>query len=323
MLVTGGAGFIGSNLVRSLLASKGAVRVLDNLSTGSAENLQGLNEAVELVEGDIRDGDTVRRAVDGCELVFHLAALPSVARSISDPAGCNEVNVTGTLNLLRASIDAGVRRFVLASSSSVYGDTTTLPKHEELPTSPRSPYAASKLAAESYCRSFAPAFGLETVALRFFNVFGPRQNPDSEYAAVVPRFVTRAISNLPPVVFGDGYQSRDFTFVENAVQACVLAGEANARASGEAINVGCGERYSLRDMIDVLGELIGRSLSATFDAPRLGDVRDSQADISKARDLLGYNPVVGFKEGLARTIEWFGGSTYNEESAVSAATASP
>jgi UDP-glucose 4-epimerase len=304
ILVTGGAGFIGSNLVHFLAASGYPIRVLDDLSTGSLDNLADVQSAVEAVTGDICDPEAVRRAMEGVEIVYHLAALPSVARSLVDPASTNRVNVDGTLNVLQFAKDAGVRRVVYASSSSVYGDTPTLPKDETMAQAPMSPYAASKLAGEAYCRAFATAFGLETVSLRFFNVFGPRQNPASEYAAAVPRFVTRMLAGERPEIFGDGHQSRDFTFVVNVVRACVLAGSAPG-ASGLAVNVGCGERISLLELVETINNLLGTRIEPVFAPPRPGDVRHSQASISKARDVLGYEPEVSVREGLAETLRWF------------------
>lgn len=302
-LVTGGCGFIGSNLVRSLMASGDAVRVLDDLSTGSLDNLTGVQD-VDLAVEDIRDPGAVRRAVEGVEVVYHLAALPSVARSLANPGATTDVNVGGTLNILMAARDAGVRRVVYASSSSVYGDTPTLPKHEDMALYPRSPYAASKLSGEVYCRAFTPAFGLETVSLRFFNVFGPRQDPTSEYAAVIPRFITALLSGRAPVVYGDGSQSRDFTFVANAVQACLLAA-ASPLGAGEAMNVGCGERITLLDLLDELSRLLGAPAEPQFEGWRQGDVRHSLADISRAGALLGYRPLVSVREGLAQTFHWY------------------
>jgi UDP-glucose 4-epimerase len=282
------------------------VRVLDDLSTGSALNLEGIPLSPEdRLIGDVRDTETVRRAMGSVEVVFHLAALPSVARSVADPMSSHSVNAGGTLNVLQRAREAGVRRVVYASSSSVYGNTPTLPKHEDMPVSPMSPYAASKLAGEVYCRAFASTFGLETVCLRFFNVFGPRQDPASDYAAVIPRFVSQMMMGKSPIIFGDGRQTRDFTFVDNVVQACVLAAGAGADSIGEAINVGCGDRFSVLDLISVLNELLGTELAAVFEDSRRGDVRDSQAEIEKARSLLGYAPMVDFRNGLASTIRWF------------------
>ena len=306
VVVTGGAGFIGSSLVRALLAAGEQVRVLDDLSTGRRANLDGLLGEVELLVGDVREPARTRRALRRAEVVYHLAALPSVARSVAEPRASHSVNAEGTLNLLLAARDQGVRRVVYASSSSVYGDTPVLPKHEDMPVAPRSPYAASKLAGEGYCRAFAHAFGLETVSLRFFNVFGPRQDPASQYAAVVPRFVTRMLAGQPPQIRGDGGQTRDFTFVANAVHACRLAAAAPA-ASGEACNVGCDQRISVLDLVELLNQLLGTALEPVFAPPRPGDVRDSQAAIGKAERLLGYRPLVAVQAGLARTVEWFAG----------------
>jgi nucleoside-diphosphate-sugar epimerase len=303
--VTGGAGFIGSNLVRRLATQGDSVRVLDNLSTGSLDNLGGvLGGPVTLVPGDVRDQEAVAAAVEGVEVVFHLAALPSVARSVADPLASHAVNVDGTLNVLKASLEAGVRRVVYASSSSVYGNTATLPKHEQMPVATISPYAASKLGGEAYCRAFTHAYGLETVSLRFFNVFGPRQDPSSTYAAVIPRFVTSMLDGVPPEVYGDGRQSRDFTFVANAVEACVLAAGAAPQAAGEAVNVGCGQQTSLLRLIAMLNELLGTAIEPRFGPPRQGDVRDSLASLTKAGQLLGYRPLVSVREGLAATARW-------------------
>ena len=304
-LVTGGAGFIGSNLVRDLAAGGEAVRVLDDFSTGRRENLEGVAGRVEVVEGDVRDPRQAAAAVDGVEVVYHLAALPSVARSVADPLASHQVNVGGTLNLLLAARDAGVRRLVYASSSSVYGDTPALPKHEQMPVSPRSPYAASKLAGESYCRAFARVYPLETVCLRFFNVFGPRQDPASQYAAVVPRFVTRMLAGRPAEVTGDGGQTRDFTFVANAVRACRLAAASGPAAVGEAMNVGCGDRISVLDLVGLLNDLLGERIEPRLVPARPGDVRDSQAAIDKAARLIGYRPQVTVRDGLSTTVGWF------------------
>ncbi len=302
--ITGGAGFIGSNLARALVAAGRRVRVLDDLSTGAASNLDGLNGDVQLIRGDVRDADAVARAIAGADVVFHLAALPSVARSVQNPLASHLVNAEGTLSVLMAARAAGVRRVIYASSSSVYGDTPVLPKHEEMPVAPRSPYAASKLAGEAYCRAFAHSYGLETVALRFFNVFGPRQDPASDYAAVIPRFIARMLAGERPVVFGDGAQSRDFTFVGNAIQACLLAAEAGPEAMGEAVNVGCGARWTLLELVELLNEVVGTHLAPAFEDARPGDVRHSEASIDKATRLLGYRPLVDVREGLAQTAAW-------------------
>ncbi|MDQ3958343.1 MAG: SDR family oxidoreductase [Actinomycetota bacterium] len=304
-LVTGGAGFIGSALVRGLLDAGASVTVLDDLSTGKTENLSEIEDEVRIVRGDVRDAELVPQLLEGAEVAYHLAALPSVARSVADPLTTNSVNVDGTLNVLTAARDAGVRRVVFASSSSVYGDTPTLPKHEGMPQSPLSPYAVSKLTGESYCKAFARVYGLETVALRFFNVFGPRQDPNSQYAAVVPRFVTRMLAGESPQVFGDGTQSRDFTFVSNVVGACMGAAEAGAEASGEAMNVGCGDRTTLLDLIGAINSLLGTAIEPEFLEPRQGDVRHSLASIEKAQKLIAYEPAVELSEGLEKVVRWY------------------
>jgi nucleoside-diphosphate-sugar epimerase len=305
VLVTGGAGFIGSSLLRSLSGDGHSVRVLDDFSTGRPGNLEGVAGDVEVLEGDVRDPAAVAKAVTGAEVVYHLAALPSVARSVADPRASHEVNVDGTLNLLLAAVDADVRRLVYASSSSVYGDTPVLPKHEDMPVSPRSPYAAAKLAGEAYCRAFARVYPLDTVCLRFFNVFGPRQDPGSQYAAVVPRFVTMMLVGRPAEVTGDGRQTRDFTFVDNAVHACRLAADAGPEAVGEAMNVGCGDRISVLDLVELVNDLLTKPVDPVLVPARPGDVRDSQAAVDKAGRLLGYRPLVPVRDGVAATVRWF------------------
>jgi nucleoside-diphosphate-sugar epimerase len=305
VLVTGGAGFIGSHLTGSLASAGETVRVMDNFSTGRRGNLAGLDGALEVIEGDIRQRRCVAAAVRGAEVVYHLAALPSVARSVADPRASHEVNVEGTLNILLAAIDAGVRRVVYASSSSVYGDTPTMPKHEDMPVAPRSPYAAAKLAGEAYCRAISQVLPLETVSLRLFNVFGPRQDPSSQYAAVVPRFVTRMLVGKPAEITSDGCQTRDFTYVANVVEACRLAATAGPEAVGEAMNIGCGDRISVLDLVELINGLLGRRVEPVFTAARPGDVRDSQASIARAEHLLGYRPLMGVRDGLAATLRWF------------------
>jgi nucleoside-diphosphate-sugar epimerase len=302
-LVTGGGGFIGSNLVDGLLAEGYDVRVLDNYATGRRENLRDALEHVDLIEGDIQSYERVHNAVSGCELVFHLAALPSVPRSIQDPLTSNATNVIGTLNVLLASRDAGVRRVIYASSSSLYGENPRLPKQEDMALLPIAPYPVSKLAGEGYCRSFTRVYGLDTVSLRYFNVFGPRQDPQSEYAAVIPRFITSYQSDRRPTVFGDGEQSRDFTYVDNAVQANLLAARAEGVA-GDAFNIACGAAISLNEVVAELRELTGKHIDADHSAPRPGDIAHSLADISKARVALGYEPTVHVREGLRRTLTW-------------------
>ena len=310
-LVTGGAGFIGSNLVGALLADGHRVRVLDNFLTGKRENLAGLSEgygtSYELLEGDLRDLDTVRRAVEGVAYVLHQGALPSVPRSVADPALSNGINVGGTLNLLIAARDAGVKRVVFAASSSAYGDTPELPKRESMTPNPKSPYAAQKLAGEHYMRIFFEVYGLETVSLRYFNVFGPRQDPASMYAAVIPRFITSVLAGAPPTVYGDGLQTRDFTYIDNVVQANLRACEAPKTVCGKVFNIACGERISLLSILEVIYGLAGRRVAPRFEASRPGDVRDSLADITSAKTLLGYEPGTAFGEGLAKTFQYFQG----------------
>ena len=305
VLVTGGAGFIGSNLVRELVALDEHVVAFDDLSTGSARNLETVNGRLDLVVGDVRDASAVRRAARGARAVFHLAALGSVERSIGDPFTTHAVNVNGTLNVLVAAREEGAERLVFASSSSVYGDTPTLPKEESMAVSPLSPYAASKLAAESYCRAFYRSYELGTVCLRFFNVFGPRQDPQSRYAAVIPRFITAINEGRAPEIFGDGHQSRDFTYVDNVVQAMIQAASASGPALGEAMNVACGGRISLLQLLGELNTVMGASVQPVFRPRRRGDVAHSEAAIEKARLMIGYSPRVSFSEGLATTAAWF------------------
>ena len=302
-VVTGGAGFIGSNIVEALVRRGDRVRVLDNFSTGRRENLAGL-EGVEVVEGDLREAAAVGRAVTGAAGVFHQAALRSVPRSVDDPMSANHVNVDGTLTLLMACREAKVRRVVYASSSSVYGDDPALPKVETLPTRPVSPYAVSKLAAEHYCHVFARLYGVETVSLRYFNVFGPRQNPESKYSAVIPRFLELALQGRPLEVHGDGEQSRDFTYIDNVVEANLRAMRAEG-VSGEAFNVACGTQHTLLAVAAAVGAFLGRTLPREHLPPRPGDVRHTRADIGKAQRLLGYRPFVDFEDGMRRTCAYF------------------
>lgn len=302
-LVTGGAGFIGSNLVYALISRGETVRVLDNFSTGKKENLSGLDGRVELLEGDLRDPEAVRGAVEGVDYILHQGALASVVRSIEDPSASHANNATGTLNLLMAAKDAKVKRLVYASSSSVYGDSPALPKEEGMRPEPKSPYAASKLIGEHYGRVFFQVYGLETVCLRYFNVFGPGQSPDSPYAAVIPCFLNAMLRGMPPTIFGDGLQSRDFTYVEDVVEVNLLALTA-PKIAGEVINVASGKQHTLLEVVGVLNEVLGTDLHPRFAPPRPGDVRHSLASIAKAEALLGYKPRVSLEEGLQRTAEW-------------------
>ena len=308
-LVTGGAGFIGSHICERLLKDGQRVRVLDDLSSGKPANLEHLGGDVELMRGDIRDPRTVADAMRDVEIVFHEAALGSVPRSVADPVTTHEVNLTGTLNVFLAARDAGVRRVVSASSSSVYGDTEVLPKHEGLPTHPLSPYALSKLGGENYASVFQQVYVFEIVALRYFNIFGPRQDLESQYAAVIPRFVTALIEGKSPVIYGDGLQSRDFTYVENVVEANLRASEAEGIA-GRAFNIACGGRYSLLDLLDRMKAILQSDVRPIHEAPRVGDVRDSQASIAAAEQGFGYRVVVDFDEGLRRTVEWYQTQTH-------------
>jgi UDP-glucose 4-epimerase len=304
-LVTGGAGFIGSNIVAELVKRGERVRVLDNFSTGRRKNIAPFVKHIELVEGDLRDPSTVNQAVEGVDYVFHQGALPSVQRSIDAPLATHAANATGTLNVLIAAKKAGVRRVIYASSSSIYGDSPALPKREDMLTAPKSPYAVSKMAGEQYCRAFAEVFGLETVCLRYFNVFGPRQDPTSQYSAVIPLFITAMLRGESPTIYGDGEQSRDFTYVANVVQANLLAATAPHDAVGRVFNVACGERYTLLDLVATLNDILGTNLEPTHASPRPGDVRHSLADVTAAQAILSYEPEVDFQEGLRRTARWF------------------
>jgi len=303
-LVTGGAGFIGSHIVRTLVKKGGKVRVLDNFVEGRRENLQDIENPLELIEGDIRDPDSLRNALRGVEVVFHQAALRSVPRSFENPAETNDVNVTGTLKLLLASVEQKVKRVVFASSSSVYGNTDHLPEKEEAPPSPISPYAVSKIAGEFYCQLFSHEYGLETVSLRYFNVFGPRQDPASEYAAVIPKFILKVLQNESPTIDGDGLQSRDFTYVEDVVRANLAAAEAPG-ISGQVFNVACGEQHSVLEILEELNRILGKKIKPIFGPSRKGDVRHTRADVAKARRAFGHTPQVSFSQGLAKTVEWF------------------
>jgi nucleoside-diphosphate-sugar epimerase len=302
-LVTGGAGFIGSHLAEELVRRGHRVRIVDSLITGKRANIEHISP-VDFIEADLADLDVARRAVDGCEFVLHQAAIPSVPRSVKDPITSNRANVDATLNVLVASRDAGVRRVVFAGSSSVYGNSATLPKHEEMTPNPLSPYALQKLVGEQYLQMFTRLYGLETVSIRYFNVFGPRQDPGSPYSGVISVFATALLENRPPTIYGDGEQTRDFTYVANVVDGVLRACEA-PQASGEAINVATGGRISLNELFEEMRRIVGGTVKPTYAEPREGDVRDSQADIRKAGAILGYEPIVPFADGLRRTIEWY------------------
>jgi nucleoside-diphosphate-sugar epimerase len=302
-LVTGGAGFIGSHLVEELVRRGERVRVVDNLSTGKRQNIAHLT-SVDFIEGDLADLEVARRAVTGVDYVLHQAAIPSVPRSVQDPITSNRANIDASLNILVAARDARVKRLVYAGSSSAYGDTPTLPKIETMATAPLSPYALQKLVAEQYCQMFTRLYGLETVTIRYFNVFGPRQDPSSPYSGVISLFISALCEGRQPTIFGDGEHTRDFTYVANVVdgvlRACTAAG-----ASGEVINVATGGRISLNTLFTTIRDLVAGTVEPIYAPPRPGDVKDSQADISKARRILGYEPIVSFEEGLARTVAWY------------------
>jgi len=305
-LVTGGAGFIGSNLARFILQQGHDVVVLDNFATGKRENLDEIADRIELIEADIRDRSAVDKAVAGCAAVFHEAALGSVPRSVADPLTSHDVNVNGTVNLLEAARAAGVRRVVFAASSSAYGDQKESPKHEAMVPLPISPYAASKVACEAYMRAYAAVYGLETLSLRYFNVFGPRQDPQGAYAAVIPAFISRILRGQKPVVFGDGEQSRDFCYIDNVCQANWLAANAPAKVcNGAALNIACNRRTRLNEILDLLRELLDSDIQAEYADPRPGDVKHSLADVTLARETLGYEPKVYFEEGLRKAIDWY------------------
>jgi nucleoside-diphosphate-sugar epimerase len=302
-LVTGGAGFIGSHLAEELVRRGEKVRVVDNLATGKRHNLAHLPQ-VEFLQGDLADFDVAKRSVDGVDYVLHQAAIPSVPRSVEDPITSNRANIDASLNVLVAARDAGVKRVVYAGSSSAYGNIPTLPKVETMPTAPLSPYALQKLVAEQYCQMFTTLYGLETVTIRYFNVFGPRQDPSSPYSGVISLFISALVERRRPTIYGDGEHTRDFTYVANVVDGVLRAAHARG-AAGEVINVATGGRVSLNQLFRTIRDLVGASVEPIYAEPRAGDVKDSQADISKARRLLGYAPVIGFEEGLGKTVEWY------------------
>ena len=303
-LVTGGCGFVASHLVEELVKRNETVSVFDDCSTGTTDNIAAVKDRVQFINGDLRDFEALQRAVDRVDYIMHQGALPSVARSVANPIRSNAVNIGGTLNILVAARDAGVKRVVYAGSSSVYGNVTTLPRSESLPSQPASPYALTKYVGECYCRIFTEIYGIETVALRYFNIFGPRQNPKSPYSAVIPRFISAGLNGCSPTIEGDGEQSRDFTYVENAVHANLLACHAEG-AAGTVFNIGCGEQTSINRLAALIGELMEFDIKPVYAPPRVGDVRHSRADISKAQRLLGYHPCVKLKAGLRNTIDWF------------------
>lgn len=303
-LVTGGAGFIGSNIVEELLKRGHSVRVLDNFSTGKRANLLSFLKDIELIEGDIRYYHIVNKALKKIDVILHEAALPSVPRSIADPISSNETNINGTLNVLEAARQNGTKRIVIASSSSVYGDTPELPKHEAMQLNPLSPYAVTKLTKEKYCSVFSSIYGLETIALRYFNVFGPRQDPNSQYSAVIPKFITAMLSNRSPVIYGDGEQSRDFSYISNVVEANILAATQKIEG-GNAINIACHGRITLNELVQTLNEILGTDIIPKYSNPRPGDIKHSFADVSKAREIINYSPLVNFKDGLIKTVDWY------------------
>ncbi|MBN1846253.1 MAG: SDR family oxidoreductase [Sedimentisphaerales bacterium] len=304
-VVTGGAGFIGSNMVRFLLDRDQTVRVLDNFDTGKRENLREIQDRIELIEGDIRDVPTVRHAVQHAELVFHLAALGSVPRSIQDPLTTTQVNVEGTVNVLRCCREAGVRRVVFASSSSIYGQSDVLPQHEGLPLAPISPYGASKAAGEMYMRSFYHTYGLQTISLRYYNVFGPRQDPQSQYAAAIPLFVSALLRDRPPVIFDDGEQTRGFTYIDNVLEANWKAALA-PETRGQALNISTASAVSVNQVVRTIRELLGKTdIEPHYAPPRAGDIRHSLADVSRAGEQIGFTPTVSFDQGIRRAIDWY------------------
>lgn len=301
-LVTGGAGFIGSNIASELLEKGYSVRILDNFSSGKRENLKGMENDIELIEGDIRSYHIVQDSLKDIDIVLHQAALPSVPRSIKDPITTNDVNINGTLNILEAAVNLKVKRVVYASSSSVYGDNPVLPKVETMIPNPLSPYAVSKLTGEKYCNVFSRIYGLETVCLRYFNVFGPRQDPASQYSAVIPKFIKAINQNKQPVIYGDGEQSRDFTYISNVVQANILAATADCE-SGITVNCAVSGQITLNELIREMNKLMNKDIKPVYEGPRAGDIKHSYADVNLAEKTLGYKPVVSFQEGLKKTIE--------------------
>lgn len=303
-LVTGGAGFIGSHLVERLVRDGQAVRVLDNFSSGKRANLADFAEKIEVIEGDIREPEACRKAAADIDVVFHEAAVPSVPKSVQDPITCHRANIDGTFNVLLAAREAKCKRVVFAASSSAYGDQPESPKREGVCPSPLSPYAVAKLAGEAYMGAFYACYGLQTISLRYFNVFGPRQDPKSEYAAAIPAFVSAILRDQPPTIYGDGEQTRDFTHIDNVVHANMLAANA-AETHGEIVNIACGESVSVNKIIAQINRLLGKDVKSNYTEPRAGDVKHSLADITRAHDVLGFEPVLRFDEGLERAIAWY------------------
>ena len=303
-LVTGGAGFIGSNICKRLVSEGCFVRVLDNLLTGKKSNLAGIADKIEFIEADMGDSEVARSAMKDIDVILHQGALPSVPLSVDNPAATHRHCVDATFTLLLAARDAGVKRFVYAASSSAYGDTPTLPKVETMPTSPLSPYAVAKLVGEYYCSVFYKVFGLETISLRYFNVFGPHQDPTSQYAAAIPAFVTAILKDEPPTVYGDGEQSRDFTYIDNVVHANLLAARTE-QTRGDVINIACGRAITVNAIIELINQVVGKEVKPNYADPRPGDVKHSLADITRAQDLIHFDPIVPFDEGLRKAIEWY------------------
>jgi nucleoside-diphosphate-sugar epimerase len=307
-VVTGGAGFIGSNIAEKLVSLGENVRVIDNFLTGKPENMATFKNKIDFVEGDLRDLETVKKGMQSVDYVIHQAALPSVPKSVELPIESNEHNTNGTLNVLFAAKEAGVKKVVYAASSSAYGDQPQSPKVETMLPMPMSPYAVNKLTGEHYCAAFSKVYGLETVALRYFNVFGPRQDPTSFYSAVIPKFITALLNNERPTIFGDGEQSRDFTYIDNVVAANLLACKAKS-AEGQMCNVACGQSFTLNQLLHDLQDIMGTSIEPVYESPRIGDVKDSLADIAKAKSILGFEVLVNFKDGLKKTVDWFSQSS--------------